>query len=229
MELNRELRTSLQSLSTLSTTTTRRLDITYYNLLQSLGTLVSTISSLQGLFHSTARLQQEFQEEADELEQDIDGQLEGFHNFEGQQKRIEALQGRMQRKRKKLEELEKRLGLVRGRVGDWERREGEWQAKITRRLRILWGAIAVLVLFVIALLVFQHWPAGQGELVVPLLRNNTLGIGGLDDLYARRPVNIASILTTSDTASRGRPGKGVGQTEEPQPETDDRLRIFDEL
>lgn len=230
--LCRELRTSLQTLSTLSTTTTRRLDTTYYNLLQTMGTLVSTISSLQELFHSTVRLQEEFQDEADELEQDIDRQLEGFHDFEGQQSRIEALQGRMQRKRKMLEELELRLGAVRSRVADWERREVEWQAKITRRLRILWSATTVLVLLVAALLVFQHWPAHRGEQLVSLIPNNTLRIkpiSGLDNLHVREDVYVAPVLMTSAIASRSGPEKDLRQAEGQQSDTDPRLRVFDEL
>lgn len=178
------------------------------------------------------RLHQEFQDEVAELEHDIDRQLEGFHDFVGQQRRTEALQGRMQRKREKLNDLEKRLGAVRDRVADWERREGEWQAKITRRLRILWGAIAMLVLLVAALLVFQHWPARHSQQLVPLIPYNTLRIervSGFEGIHVRRPVNVASILTTSGTAPTSRLGKDLGQTKGLQPDADPRLRVFDEL
>ena len=178
------------------------------------------------------RLQQEFEAETEELEQDIDRQLEGFHGFEGQQRRIETLQGRMQRKRRKLEDLEKRLGAVRDRVAEWERREGEWQAKITRRLRILWGTMAVLVLLVATFLVLQRWPARHNEHLVPWLPNNTVKIGragGSDGIHPRIPANVASILTTSATASRSRPGKGLEQAGRLQLDPDPRLRIFDEL
>ncbi len=174
------------------------------------------------------RLQEEFQDEADELEKDIDRQLKGFHDFQGQQSRIEALQARMQQKRKVVEELEERLSAVRVRVAGWEKREAEWQAKITRRLRILWGAIAVLVILVAALLVFQHWPSRHGEQFVPSVANHTLRIGrisGLDDILVRKDVNVM----TSATASRSGQENGLRQAEGHQPDDDPRLRVFDEL
>ena len=178
------------------------------------------------------QLHQEFQDEAVELEQDIDGQLQGFHDFEGQRNRIEAFQERMQRRRTKLQELEKRLGVVRDQVADWERREGEWQAKITRRLRILWGAMTGLVLLVAALLAFQHWPARHNEHVLSLIPNNTLRVeraGGLEGIHAHGPAYLASLLTTSSMDSKSSHRKSLEQTDKQQPDSDPRLRLFDEL
>lgn len=232
VDLCRELRTALQSLSTLSRTTTRRLDTTYYNLLQTLGTLVSTNNSLQELLHSTVRLQEEFREETDELKEDVDRQLEGLHDFDEQRSRIEALQGRMQRRRSTMKDLERRLGAVWDRIIDWERRESEWQAKITRRLRILWGAIAVSVLLVAVLFVFQHWPARRGEHFGPFNPYDKVRmerISGLGDMPVPRDSNVSSIATTSATASGNGHEKGSRQAEGMQPDTDPRLRIFDEL
>ncbi|KAI9878953.1 MAG: hypothetical protein M1830_010071 [Pleopsidium flavum] len=231
---NEELRTSLQSLSTLSTTATRRLDITYYNLLQTLGTIVTTISSLQELSSSTTRLQQDFQSEADELEQDIVGQIEGFHNFEAQQTWIEGLEGLMRQKRKKVEELGRRLEGVRKRVEDWETRESQWQAKTSRRLRVLWSGIGVLVLLFVALLIFQHLPVRHGEHAAQWsqLYNSTLSIKGLHtpkDTNDSKFSNVAALDTASHPDAGRTPGSSSGQAEEPQLDPDPRIRAFDEL
>lgn len=223
----------MQSLSTLSTTATRRLDITYYNLLQTLGTLVSTISSLQELSSSTTRLQQDFQSEANDLEQDTEGQIGGFHEFGPQQTQIEGLEGLMRQRRQKVEELGKRLEGVRKRVEDWETREREWQAKTNRRLRVLWSGIGILVLLFVALFVFQHLPARHREHEVPWRQlHSTLSIDGLHrpkETNDSKFSNVAALFTASHTASGSIPKSSSWQAEGPQPDSDPRIRAFDEL
>lgn len=227
----RELRKSIQSLTTLSTTATRRLDITYYNLLQTLSTLVSTISSLQELSSSTTHLQQDFQSEANVLQQDIEGQINAFHGFDTQQTKIERLQGLMQQRRTKVEELGKRLEDVKRRVEKWERREGDWQAMVSRRLKLLWGGIAAVVLVVVILLVLHHLPAKPYEHANHLLQNKTLGMGLMgspDDTDFTKP-SIFAAISKSHITSGSTTENSLRHVASSQSSTDPRLRMFDEL
>lgn len=55
--------------------------------------------------------------------------------------------------------LEERLGVVKRKIDAWDQREGEWQARVSRRLRILWAVMGtVVILMAIAVLVDQLRP-----------------------------------------------------------------------
>ena len=207
--LIRELRTSLQSLSNLGTTTTRRLDYTYYSLLEKVSSLVSNIEDLRELSNTTTSLRQDFEIEARNLEKEIAGQVSAFGNFDTQRVRIEGLEMRMKEGRAKVEELGGRLGKVRSGVEAWEKKEVEWQIRTSRRLRMLWGSIAGLLglagLFIV-LLMFKRWgkrrlDAGEAWSVDRGVGANTaLPVGLTDERMvktsstSRRPPSSSTIL-----------------------------------
>ncbi|KAG4410464.1 hypothetical protein IFR04_016402, partial [Cadophora malorum] len=97
-----ELRNALNTLNTHSNSTTRRLDTTYYSVLEKLSTLQSTIASLKELAHLTRGLTEQFSTEAQEVVDDVTGQLDGFDGFTEQEEKIKALQERVESGRARI-------------------------------------------------------------------------------------------------------------------------------
>jgi predicted RNase H-like nuclease (RuvC/YqgF family) len=134
------------------------LDYTYYNLLERISTLHSTIHTFQELVDSSATLHENFQRDNSALESDIHRQLADFAKFDPQRQRIDELERRMKAGRRKMENLGERLDKIRREIEGWERREGEWQARVTQRLRVLGGFVAGLVLMVIVVYALRSSP-----------------------------------------------------------------------
>ncbi|KAJ6140730.1 hypothetical protein N7497_011623 [Penicillium chrysogenum] len=152
------LRSALTSIGTLATDVTRRLDYTYYNLLEKITALNSTISSFQDLSDSASTLLNDFEHETADLDQDIRKQLNDLKGFEPQIQKADALEQRMKAGRQRVEELGKRLETVRHEIDNWEQRETEWQTRTSRRLRIFWGIVISALLVLVLALVLQNWP-----------------------------------------------------------------------
>jgi tetrahydromethanopterin S-methyltransferase subunit B len=148
----------LTSIGTLATDVTRRLDYTYYNLLEKITALNSTISSFQDLSDSASTLLNDFEHETADLDQDIRKQLNDLKGFEPQIQKADALEQRMKAGRQRVEELGKRLETVRHEIDNWEQRETEWQTRTSRRLRIFWGIVISALLVLVLALVLQNWP-----------------------------------------------------------------------
>ncbi|KAG4427033.1 hypothetical protein IFR05_017484, partial [Cadophora sp. M221] len=140
-----ELRNALNNLNTHSNLTTRRLDTTYYSVLEKLTTLQSTITSLKELAHLTRGLTEQFETEAQEVVDDVTGQVNGFDRFRDQEVRIKGLTKRVDVGRERIKTLAGRVEIVRDRVEGWEVAEGEWQEKTRKRLRILWVGMSFVV------------------------------------------------------------------------------------
>ncbi|KAJ5186031.1 Cgr1 [Penicillium cf. griseofulvum] len=152
------LRSALTSIGTLATDVTHRLDYTYYNLLEKITALNSTISLFQELSDSASTLLNDFERETAGLDQDIRKQLNDLKGFEPQIQKADALEQRMKAGRQRVEELAKRLETVRHEIDSWEQRETEWQTRTSRRLRIFWGIVTSAMLVLVLALVIQNWP-----------------------------------------------------------------------
>ncbi|OQE40800.1 hypothetical protein PENCOP_c005G06860 [Penicillium coprophilum] len=152
------LRSALTSIGTLATDVTRRLDYTYYNLLEKITALHSTISLFQELSDSASTLLNDFERETAGLDQDIRKQLNDLKGFEPQIQKADALEQRMRAGRQRVEELGKRLETVRHEIDSWEQRETEWQTRTSRRLRIFWGIVTSALLMLVLALIIQNWP-----------------------------------------------------------------------
>lgn len=138
---------------------TRRLDYTYYNLLEKITALNSTIGSFQELSDSASTLLSDFERETANLDQDIRRQIDDLKGFQPQMQKADALERRMKLGRQRVEDLGNRLEDVRREIDRWEQRESEWQSRVSRRLRILWAVMgSAFLVFVLALIV-QSWPA----------------------------------------------------------------------
>ncbi|KAK7755277.1 hypothetical protein SLS62_002782 [Diatrype stigma] len=153
---------ALMDLGQFSTTTTRRLDDTYYAVLEKLGMLQSTIISLKELADNSQDLNEVFKAESREVTADIGSQLDAFGQFDDQQKLIEDLQGRIQAGREKVQALSERVGIVQKRIEGWGLADKEWQERTRKRLKVIW--LIMLTLGCIVTLLFVSAKYGPGIL-----------------------------------------------------------------
>ncbi|CEJ61707.1 hypothetical protein PMG11_10230 [Penicillium brasilianum] len=152
------LRSLLSSVGTIATDLTRRLDYTYYNLLEKITALNSTIGLFQELSDSASTLLNDFESETAGLDQEIRKQINDLKGFEPQIRKADALDERMKKGRQRVEELGKRLEAVRQQIDNWEEREAEWQTRTSRRLRIFWGIVSGAFVVLVLALVLRNWP-----------------------------------------------------------------------
>lgn len=162
----RYLRTALSSIGTQATEVTRRLDYTYYNLLEKITALNATIASFQELSDSASTLLNDFERETAGLDQEIRNQINELKGFEPQIQKADALEERMKAGRRRVEDLGNRLEAMRQEIDSWERREAEWQTRVSRRLRIFWMVVTSAVLVLALAIIFQNWPTPQPPLPV---------------------------------------------------------------
>lgn len=142
---------SLSDLNTFSTMTTRRLDDTYYNVLEKLTTLQNTIVALKDLAQASTLTNDGFIAESQAVVTEAQAQLDSFGDFSEQQERVQALQERVHGGRERIAALSARVDVVRERVEKWERADREWQERTRRRLKIMWGVLFGLGLLVLVL------------------------------------------------------------------------------
>jgi len=168
----------------------------------------------------TREIHKDFQSEAAEIVNDISTQLDGFEDFEEQEKTIQSLQERVDAGRAKVKLLARRVDFVRGRVEGWEKAEEEWQEKTRKRLKIFWIFVSIIGAIVLLLAVFQYTPANT-TVTTPSPTGNTTGLlgvaPGLEMLQ-----NQSSPKNTENVFER------LKQEDVRLPE-DPRLRVFDEL
>jgi tetrahydromethanopterin S-methyltransferase subunit B len=230
----RYLRSALTSIGTLATDVTRRLDYTYYNLLEKITALNSTISSFQELSDSASTLLNDFERETAGLDQDIRKQINDLQGFTPQIEKADALEQRMKAGRQRVEELGKRLETVRHEIDSWEQREKEWQMRTTRRLRI-WGIVlGALVILAVALVsqsqqngnrdrnVFRH---PQLERLTAFVDHDSVlpwdfGVRSKSAAGPTLPSSLADRRESLENAGPGPTSTGSGY---------DPLRVLDEL
>lgn len=238
----RYLRYALSSIGTLATDITRRLDYTYYNLLEKLTALTSTIASLRELSTSTSALFNDFERETTGLDQEIRKQIAEVKEFQPQIQKIESLEGRMRAGRQKADQLGNRLENMRGEIEAWERREADWQARVGQRLRIFWAVVACSVFVLLVAVTMQNRPTVQPpnpEAPSPqapakdssnrFLRNSetrgpNLDSGGQGDRFVH-----PSGLAYRQATCQGSNPRSTERQRASVPTSQDPLRILDEL
>jgi hypothetical protein len=168
-----DLKSALKSLSDQSLKTSRRLDDTYYSILEKVSVLRQTIGSLQELSGLTKELRENFESDTKELVEDVQGQYDGFDNFENQEHQIVVLEDRIQTSKKKADSLTDRLSKAKERVDARAQAELEWAAKNSRksiligvyymyadmllgRTRIFWSILGSIVALIFAAVLFHH-------------------------------------------------------------------------
>lgn len=187
------LKKSLLDLAAFSTATNRRLDETYYIVLQKLTALQNTILALQDLARASTSTNAGFIAESRAVVAEAQAQLDAFGDFTAPQARVEALQARVQGGRRRIAALSGRVDVVRRRVERWERADREWQERTRRRLKIVWGV--ALGVGVVLLLLY-----GGVRAYAPEVRVEVAVAEGVAGLPAR--------VTEAAAAGLRRPGKG---------------------
>lgn len=237
---SRHLLQTLQSLTTLSASTTRRLDYTYYSLLEHTSHLVTLTSTLSSLASTTSVHSATFLNSTSSLTTSLGTQISGFGTtFAAQESRIGVLEQKLVEGRSRVRVLGTRLEEVRRQVEGWERGEGEWEGRVRWRLRMLWGAVGVAVGFFLVGLVVRHWPAhggggergllvsgGNGSLLSP--GEDAAGADIIIPAPEERGNNTPPPQPQSETAPANPPSQSTPAAALTM-EQDPRLDLFDEL
>ncbi|KAF2682666.1 hypothetical protein K458DRAFT_341384 [Lentithecium fluviatile CBS 122367] len=219
-----ELRSSLQTLSDQSLKVSRRLDDTYYSILEKVSLWRQTIGSLQELASLTKELRENFELDAQGLSEDTKGQFEGFDNFDAQQEQVTALEARIKSGKERAAALQARLEAAQKRIEARAKVDEELEARKIRRARIIWGTFGTIIGLILLAILFQ-----QLKPVHPDLEPNV----GLDFSFRAKLLD-APIPDIAKEAimSPATPNIRI-QTPPVKPTTkledDHRLRIFDEL
>ncbi|THV69028.1 hypothetical protein D6D19_09686 [Aureobasidium pullulans] len=149
---------ALNALSRDAHTATRKLDDTYYALLQKVGLLKATIASFQDLHSCLDETTQDFATRSDSLVKDITGQIDAFQNMSQQDESIDQLVKRLHKAKERAESFESRLESCRLRLEQWEKKE---QEKNKRNNRTWALALTGLTAFVILILAIVLWRKGS--------------------------------------------------------------------
>ncbi|GAB0133193.1 hypothetical protein EsDP_00001606 [Epichloe bromicola] len=147
------LKQSLIELNSFATSMTKRLDDTYYSVLEKMSTLQNTVAALRDLAQSSHDICETFDKHARDLESDIIRQLSTAGNFEEQQRKIAALQKRIYEARGRTSALATRVDVVQKCVERWEQADRQWQEKTLKRLKIIWSATTIVALIVVAFVI----------------------------------------------------------------------------
>jgi hypothetical protein len=151
----------LTNLSSIATTTTRRVDYTYYNLLSALPALGQALAQLQDLTKSASELLGKFtQESIPEMLQEHESQVSVLKgNLDTMRKaKLGDLEARMKKARERVTGLGDRVNAVRKRVEIWEMRENERLARRRKWWRVIWTMLAALIFLIIAVVIWRNWP-----------------------------------------------------------------------
>lgn len=211
----------LLDLGEFSSSSAKRLDDTYYSVVEKLNTLQSTIVALKDLSGNSYQMNHTFSIEAEELVTDVSSQLDAFGQFDDQQQRVEKLQARIHAGRDRIRVLSKRVDVVRERIENWERADKEWQERTRRRLKAIWVIISILLfLFLLVFLIAQYANEGLDQTTMRLANeslNTFRNATGSNLLWAdTAPESSAgAVIFTSGTDSATSPAN--------------TLRAFDEL
>ena len=124
-----ELRSSLQALHDRSHKASRRLDDTYYTILEKVRGLRQHIENLRELSGLTKELHDTFSANTNDLAEEIGGQIDAFDNFTYQEEQLEKLENRIIVGREKARALNIRLCRARKVVEARSKVEAEWEGK----------------------------------------------------------------------------------------------------
>ncbi|KAJ6035804.1 hypothetical protein N7540_000083 [Penicillium herquei] len=228
------LRSVLNSVGTRATDVTRRLDYTYYSLLEKITALNSTIASFQDLSDSASTLLNDFERETAGLDQGIRKQINDLRGFEPQIQKADALEKRMKLGRERVQDLGQRLKNIRSQIDHWEQRESEWQSRVSRRLRIFWATVTGAILVLIMALIIQNSPTHTNS---PGKSNQSMWNQTSLDFIPDPDTATEPGHSNSDTGSwypssledrRQSLAASMTVTDSATP-SDDPLRVFDEL
>ncbi|KAF8476921.1 hypothetical protein BDZ91DRAFT_708359 [Kalaharituber pfeilii] len=111
--------------------------------LQELEAVITRFTELQ---KSTAELIDTFTANEEKFQVDIKAQIKSLGAYQDEIAAIRVLQGRLDLQRRAVEMYKSRLEQVESKIGRQKELEIVWRQRASRRLRILWGIISVLVI-----------------------------------------------------------------------------------
>jgi hypothetical protein len=150
--------TALNALSRDAHTATRKLDDTYYALLQKVGLLKATIASFQDLHSCLDDTIKDFATRSDSLVKDITGQIDAFQNMSQQDESIDSLVKRLHTSKERAASFESRLESCRSRLERWEKKEQEKNKRNNRTWALVLTSVTA---FIILILVIVLWKRGS--------------------------------------------------------------------
>jgi hypothetical protein len=210
-------------LSSFSHTTTRRLDDTYYSVLERLGLMQSTVVALKEVAAMSQDMNGVFESESRELVTSIESQVDAFGQFEDHQSRIDRLKARIQLGRENVRVLSERVDVVREKVEGWERADLDWQERTRKRLKVIWIVMST-IMFVVTLLILGARYGTTSiavSTVTDMASSNKGGQPPIDGGYQNHSTTAEDMTNEVREALSKR--RGDGGTE------DEVLRAFDEL
>lgn len=153
-----ELRDRLADVGRQSGEIGRRLEYTYYSLLEKLGSLVGTIHSFQSLSEQSRQLIKNFETQTGKLDEDMQRRVSKFKsNFEERDERVADMEQRSEKAGIKAQELQTRLQNVRTIIENWEKQEDTAAKKWFRVWGIVfWGSVVVFTL-IMSIVVYKEW------------------------------------------------------------------------
>jgi len=246
-EAEDEMRGRLNEIGRQGMDITRRLDYTYYNLLEKVDALVGTIKGFQEVSEQSEALMRNFENESERLDKEVKRKIEQARKgFEERDARAKDLEEKGREAATKAAGLSRRLENARVVLDNWEKREKE-KERVSRRL---WGtactAMAVVICFVVAVLLWEEWwfrgdPVKAGLNLPDVGSTNTsleLGPGTTEDSvlrHANLPEDVRAVLEGIEQRNGERKtilSEQLSEVEVPKEERDNEekhMRVFDEL
>lgn len=159
------LKESLAGLQDFAADATKRLDDTYYSVLEKLDALQNTITALRDLAETSHDVYGSFDKDSRDLEHEIVSQIGSLGRFDDQQKTIESLQSRIEGGRARIGVLSQRVEVARERVEGWEKADRDWQEKTRKKMKLIWSSTMLAVLAI--LLLFLGLRGSMPESITP--------------------------------------------------------------
>ncbi|KAL2432231.1 hypothetical protein ABEF95_005058 [Exophiala dermatitidis] len=162
-EAEEEMRSRIAAITAKGAEITRRLDYGYYNLLETVGSLVAIITGFQSLSKQSEQLIVNFDKETRRLDADTNKRVNSFKAaFEARDRKAQALAERGQKANAKAEELSLRLENARLVIQNWEKREDQVRKVWGRVVGVVWWtSITVVALVVLVVLGKEGWFRGD--------------------------------------------------------------------
>lgn len=151
-----EVAAALNALSRDAYTATRKLDDTYYALLERLGMLKQAVQSLQDLSVKVVEARTAWDGDVEVTGREVEEKIGGFGGFEGQERAVEELMQRLRRGKEKAGVLEGRLETCRGRLENIQREEERERRVVHKRWGLCLGVLAAFVLLVVLVVVWRQ-------------------------------------------------------------------------
>lgn len=190
-EAEAQLQKRLAAVNKTSVDITRRLDYTYYNLLEKVGHLVALVRSFHSLSSQTQELTDTFNREASTVEEQISAKIQVFKTtFDERQGLVRALEERSSRATAQARELGVRLEAARQRVEAWEKKDGEERRRRSWLwMSLFWSVVVVVVAILVAVSLGSSWEDEERKERQPFSkhqhRQSTPAIFGTPDRSSR--------------------------------------------